>query len=352
MITTAPRVLPAPSGLRLSILLVALLGLGLLLAPPFAAVAEEAPSNEPPARTLLASVAWPPFSADEGNERVALDIVHEALSRAGIQNETLIIEDGKVTDALKAGTYDGSAAMWRSPEREQYLLFSEPYLENQLVLVGRKGAPVKISSLSELHGTKVGIVSSYAYGSEVTEAVGPVFVPGRNDQENLDRLLAGEIDVMLCDELIVRYTLDRQGSEAAKFLDYGTTTLIRRPLHLAVRKNLPGAQALLDRFNDAVQTMLADGTFNRILRLAWIQADADGDGTLELIPHGPNAGPLPTDPTYTIATGTAEPKLTERYWINGEIVDSLPESEQDPDVQAAPWPEPGVTEFVVWRLRF
>ena len=87
----------------------------------------------------LASDRWPPFTGEAGTQRVAIELVHTALDHAGIRN----------------ATYDGSSAMWRSEKREQDLLFSEPYLENRLVLVGRKGSDVTAARMSDLAGKRV-----------------------------------------------------------------------------------------------------------------------------------------------------------------------------------------------------
>ncbi len=41
------------------------------------------------------------------------------------------------------------------------------------------------------------MVGHYAYGEEIDSAQGVFFVSGRNDQENLDKLLTGDVDYML-----------------------------------------------------------------------------------------------------------------------------------------------------------
>ena len=76
----------------------------------------------------LASDVWPPFTDVLGEKSVAQDLVSEALHRLNIQPKTSIMEFGKVMEGIRSGEIDGSAALWKSPEREKYLLFSEPSL--------------------------------------------------------------------------------------------------------------------------------------------------------------------------------------------------------------------------------
>src|SRR4051812_43245145 len=85
----------------------------------------------------LVSTAWPPFTNAAGQPRFALDLVETALERAGFAAKTTIVSAPEFTSSLLTGRFDGSAAAWKDAERERVLLFSQPYLENRLVLVGR-----------------------------------------------------------------------------------------------------------------------------------------------------------------------------------------------------------------------
>ena len=101
------------------------------------------------------SFDWPPICGRRSpipptSPRLAIDLVHEALNRADITTTTRIVDFGAVILGLQDGSFDGSGALWRTPEREKFLLFSEPYLENRLVLVGKAGSDVSAGHLSDL----------------------------------------------------------------------------------------------------------------------------------------------------------------------------------------------------------
>lgn len=280
-------------------------------------------ADPPPLR--LASDIWPPFTNSSGESRVAVDLVHEALERAGVASTTSIVGWRAVTSGIRDNLFDGSAAVWHTPEREQLLVYSRPYLENRLVLVGRKGSDVSALSLSELAGKRIAIVERYAYGDAVDDAAGPRFVEGANDQESLQKLLAGEADYMLADELLVRYLMEHQQEETGEFLEIGTRALIRRPLHFALRRDVPGAESIIQRFDAAIQRMLADGTYNEILQLSWIYADVDGDGRLELVPRNLEAGVVAPRSGYSIVVPERDRnsvRISERFWIGGQVYES------------------------------
>lgn len=314
-----------------------------------AAVSRPAPAAEQPG-LRLASDAWPPFTDVADRTHLALDLVHKALARSGVEADTSILDWGDVTAGLRSGRFDGCAAIWHSADRETFLLYSKPYLENRLVLVGAKGSDVRAARLADLSGKRVAVVEQYAYGDAVDSAGAPVLVGGRSDQENLQKLLRGEVDYMLVDELLIRYLAEHQQQATARLLEIGRVPLVRRELHFAVRRELPSAESIVEGFNREIAKMLADGTYNVILSLNWIRADVDGDGLPELVPRTKQAGTLPPETGYNIlstAYSAPMPKL-ERYWFDGKVYeswDAVPERYKAPPQSATDKPPPALLRF-------
>jgi polar amino acid transport system substrate-binding protein len=241
-----------------------------------------------PSQLRLVSTPWPPFTNEPGRPRYALDLVEAALGRVGISSTTTIVDAARFTPALMAGEFDGSAAAWRDPEREGALLFSQPYLENRLVLVGRIGTDVSATTLASLTGKRIAIVEGYAYGDAIS--AGPAFIRSTSEEDSLAMLLAGKVDYVLMDELVVQYIVEHHTKEAANKLQLGSTPLVRRELHLAVRRALPDAESIITRFNAQLRGMIADGTYHRLLHVAWIRADMDDDGLAEYVAQSERLG--------------------------------------------------------------
>jgi hypothetical protein len=102
--------------------------------------------------------------------------------------------------------------------------------------------------------------------------------------------------------LVIAYLFEEYPEKASARLEVGKLPLVTRSLHLAVRKNLPDAQRLIDRFNDAIASMVGDGTYNTALQVDWIRADIDGDGQPEMIPRGDHLGSAPPQRSYELFT--------------------------------------------------
>jgi ABC-type amino acid transport substrate-binding protein len=279
----------------------------------------------------LASDVWPPFTNVEGNKATATELVSEALRRSDIDSRTAIEDFEAVLEGIRKGVFDGSAALWKNEEREEYLLFSDPYLQNQLILVGRKGSDVSARSLADLAGSSVAVVGSYAYGKEVSGNDAIRWINGKSDQENLDRLLAGEADYILVDDLLLLYFVRTEPEKTAQQLEIGYHPLIVRDLHFAIRKDLPGAAEIMAAFNDAIADMMEDGTYNRILQLNWIRTDVDGDGKTELVLEGKQAGTQAPGRSYAVPSGQtpAGTNNENRFYIDGRFYegwDKVPQS--------------------------
>ena len=110
----------------------------------------------------LVSTAWSPFTNAPEQARFALDLVGVALERVGIIAQTVIVDEGPLTPLLLSGEFDRSAALSRDTERERALIYSQPYLENRLIIAGRQGSDVSATLLADLTGKRIALVSGYA----------------------------------------------------------------------------------------------------------------------------------------------------------------------------------------------
>jgi ABC-type amino acid transport substrate-binding protein len=276
----------------------------------------------------LVSTPWPPFTNQAGQPRFALDLVEAAFGRIDVTSTTAIVPAVQFTASLLGGAFDGSAAAWKDPERERTLLFSEPYLENRLILVGRRASDVSATTLSALTGKRIAIVQGYSYGDAVDNG-GPTFVRTAKEEDCLAQLLQGAVDYTLIDELVVRYITGNYPKEAQSRLAVGKTPLVIRPLYLALRRDLPGAQGIITKFNAQIRGMVADRTYHRLLHLDWIRADVDGDGVAEYVPATDHPGASQPQSAYLVGSMARPTEGASRFYLGGHIYEdwaSVPES--------------------------
>jgi polar amino acid transport system substrate-binding protein len=272
----------------------------------------------------LVSTEWPPFTNPAGQPRFALDLVEAALKRIDIATTTAIVAPAQFTPALLSNSFDGSGAVWHDAERENALLFSQAYLENRLVLVGRKGADVSARTFAALKGKRVAIVEGYAYGD--IENTGPTFVGAAGSEASLTDLLQGKVDYTLMDALVVEYLESAYPKESQGRLEIGKNVLLTRPLFFALRRSYPNAASIISRFNAQLRTMITDRTYHRLLHVDWILADIDGDGIKEYVPASDKAGPTPPSHAYELFTPESAPaspqkiiQVSPRFYLGGTV---------------------------------
>ncbi len=268
----------------------------------------------------LVSTAWSPFTNEPGRPRFALDLVEAALTRMGVSSQTTIVEAARFTSLVTEGNYDGSAAVWKDAERERELLFSQPYLENRLILVARRGGDVSARTLADLKGKRIAIVEGYSY-SDTIDTSGASLVGSKSEEDSLRLLLTAAADYTLMDELVVNYIVDNYATEARAKLQFGTHPLLIRPLYFAVRLDRVDAKSLVNRFNTQLHAMITDRTYHRLLHVDWITTDVDGDGIPEIVPSSDRSGPVEPARSYNLfSTDLTVPQTApKRYFFGGAI---------------------------------
>jgi polar amino acid transport system substrate-binding protein len=304
----------------------------------------------------LVSTAWSPFTNDSGQPRFALDLVETALGRIGLSARTAIVEPARFTSALLSGEFDGSAAAWKDAERERVLIFSQPYLENRLILVGRRGADVSAASLGELNGKRVAIVEGYSYGDALNLS-GATLVRSQSEEDSLALLLASKTDYTLMDELVVHYLMNNYPTQVSTRLNVGSRALVTRPLYFAVKRARPDAETIVNRFNAQLHTMIVDRTYHRLLHVSWISADVDGDGVSEFVPASDRSGTAEPQRAYALSTTTgqrtpesSEGKSKSGFYVGGNIYTdwaSVPNRYKVDDPQ---WPDARRSTASIFRF--
>jgi ABC-type amino acid transport substrate-binding protein len=272
----------------------------------------------------LASDVWPPFTDMEGEKAFAMDLVKEALVRTGVKVEFDVLDFDDVMSGIDQKKFDGSAALWISDERAAKYHFSDAYLQNQLILVGKKGSDVSAETFDDFNGVRIGVVEDYSYGANINSDKVKL-IQGVSDQQNLERLLSGEIDYMLVDDLLIQYMLKYQVNDVREFLEIADYPILVKSLHFAIRKDVENAEKIIADFNAEIKEMIGDGTYNKILELNWVRADMDGDGTMELIMVGDAAGTAPPEHPYAVNQNPSmmmKSATPEKYYINGKFYNS------------------------------
>ena len=68
---------------------------------------------------------------------------------------------------------------------------------------------------------------------------------------------------------------------------------------------MENAEEILKQFDEQIEQMISDGSFNDILELNWVRADIDGDGQMELVLGSNMAGTSAPQNIYGLMMDTS-----------------------------------------------
>jgi PAS domain S-box-containing protein len=135
-------------------------------------------------------------------------------------------------------------AVMRTPQREEYLQFTRPYLSFPIVVVTRTDAPV-IVGLKSLKGKTVATPKGYAITDLLTKDHGDLklkLVTGI--QQGLEAVDQGQADAYVGNMASINYSLNRLGLTGLKI---AATTKYNFELAMAVRKDWPELATIVQK---------------------------------------------------------------------------------------------------------
>jgi len=219
-----------------------------------------------PNRVQLAADAWPPYVDSSLPEQgLAMDLVKTALQRAGYGYNTNLVSWDRVLEGAQLGVYDVIVAAWHSKQRENFLYFSEPYFKNKILLLKNRATSIKYKKLDDLNKYAIGVIANYAYDSKFDNSRVLNKIPDTQLIRNLIKLRQLQIDLTLDDELVLLYAMNKYMPKGAEELEFLQPPLALRSLRIGISKKNPNHRQIASRFDKAIQDMIKDGSYRKIL---------------------------------------------------------------------------------------
>ena len=213
---------------------------------------------------------WPPFEKlEEDGTYAGIASDYVALLSRRLDTVMTPVYGLTWTDVLEGvqkGTIDLIPCIVRSPEREKYLLFTQPYLRFPSVIVTRKEGPF-VNGLADLPGQKVGIVKGYVTQEWIDRDYPDiVLTPFGSVEEGLDALADGRIVAFVDNLASITHAIKKMGLDAVRV---AATTEYTFDLAFAVRRDWPELVPILEKGLAAIgkeeQTRIHDRWINEAI---------------------------------------------------------------------------------------
>jgi polar amino acid transport system substrate-binding protein len=249
--------------------------LGLILAGVLAAGCQDGPAAPPPSPapevvtiqegqlSVALDVPSPPFAVESGSEITGFqaDLVREVARRLGLQPTLVDVPAFRIHSDVAMGEYDaGVIATPVTSDLEKEVDFSEPYFVQTLAVVTSSEERPDVSTLEDLTlGDVVAVpdeTTAEAFAEQSLRAGGVEVRAYPNPESFYSAIETGLVDAGVDYQLAASPEVEhRPGLRIAEVLSTGES------YRIAVR---PGRPALLEAINSALESMIADGTYERI----------------------------------------------------------------------------------------
>jgi polar amino acid transport system substrate-binding protein len=218
--------------------------------------------------------SYPPFESKEGTEAVGFDVELAGLiaEKMGLELEVISTAWDGIIPGLKTNKYDIiMSAMTITPEREEEIAFSDPYIDSDQSIAVVKDSPIK--TVADLKDKIVGVQidTTGQFKAEEIEKAG-----GLKEIQKFDTILVafealeqGKVDAIINDYPVNSYISKKRGK---------TTVVaeIKTDEKYGIGVNQDNAE-LLEKINAALAEVKADGGYDKIYE-QWF-GDAPDTGT-------------------------------------------------------------------------
>lgn len=223
---------------------------------------------------------FPPFSFKQEGKIVGRDveIVEAIAKRLKFEINIALFPFKRLLEFTKAGKCDGSFALFKTPEREQFAHYvtAKPLHESTYKLFVLKGKSFPFTSLEHLKGKTIGKNLGFAVSPEfdkmVRENVIKV-VEAEGIRRNMINLYQGEVDAISANYHVLLHMTRNDDSLANLIKKGGDYEALARPIKeqrgaflvlSKAAKNIADKPAMVQKINRVIGEMQADGSWGGI----------------------------------------------------------------------------------------
>lgn len=272
----------------------------------------------------LAATPFPTYVDNEGEPARLNDIVSEAFRRMGTDVELQVMRQAFLGSGLLSGELDGEFAALELDEKRSQALYSASYLPVYLYAVSKQPDVRSIRLLPHLQDARVAIENRFANTSRFRQVKEVKWSRNPTTYDAFKQLADDRAPLLLAPHLLVDEFNRLLLADNEELLEYSAAPLVTTGYRLALNASAPKAETLINDFNNTIKAMQRDGTYNRLLHLAWLTKDIDGDGIADYIVSsavGEDAYPaIAKDAAF--ALDSTKPGEQSRYYVDGKQVDS------------------------------
>lgn len=204
-----------------------------------------------------------------------VELLESALDRMGYSSHYRLMPWTEQLKALEKGEIDFMISAFKTPDRERYAYFSEPYRDQVDQLYFQKKHPLHLSHFSwpELaqavkdQKIRLGVVKGYVYAApemvDLFENHAELLHMFSSDQENVMHLNEGKVDAIIMDRILGSTLLSKM--KLSQVINEASVPVITRSVHVMFSQKTVTPEEVLS-FNEELSTVEHSGLGKEIIR--------------------------------------------------------------------------------------
>ncbi|TNG02183.1 MAG: transporter substrate-binding domain-containing protein [Gammaproteobacteria bacterium] len=226
---------------------------------------EQAYLKKAPTIKMCVDPDWLPYEKlDSQGRHIGLVAEYMALISSRLNLNLSVVKTTSWEETQKLyqnGMCDIVSALNKTPERENHLLFTEPYIKSPAVLV-IKNSNVQTRQLADLNGKKLAMVKGYVYDEKLRKDYPGIQIAYQTNMGiALHKVSTGEIDATLGPLFLIFALTQEQNLDNVKIMG---NSEYQDELRIGIKL---GNTILANIFNKAVSSLSAED--HTLMRKSW-----------------------------------------------------------------------------------
>ncbi|WP_319524393.1 transporter substrate-binding domain-containing protein [uncultured Desulfosarcina sp.] len=218
----------------------------------------------------LAAFDYQPFFYQESNEihGLGVDLGNELFRRLHLETELTLYPLKRALEYMKDGTVDAIMILVKTPERERFLVYSEPLVPAKGYIwsaADRQGGPVNFERLEDLRPYKIGVTVGYSYGGPMDAFLKSINTDAA-PQEYLSfkKLMAHRVDIVPATDIIAGSMIKKHPEFHGKFA-HSSKPFHEADYYMGIGKK-SGLAQMVPLLNKTITEMKAEGFVDKIIK--------------------------------------------------------------------------------------
>ncbi len=225
------------------------------------------------AQTVSLNVGeWEPYTGEKlSNGGMAVEIVTAAYEAVGIKTEIGFVPWKRAEADVASGRVFASFPFQATHEREELYRFSDVMFTSTFAIAYKRGSVASrdfaYSSITDFKGYRIGMTAGTDAVKTPLEKAGAIVEESQTQDQLVKKLEQDRLDFIIDDGAVIRSAIDAlyQGSarDLFGFIDkpFGKPASFR----LMASKAHPDSVALVEKFNEGLEKIRSDGSYDDIL---------------------------------------------------------------------------------------